>query len=149
MRAATAVLRIQTHYDGMILPGRAYADDAGLDLTAMAVEPLRPRVFSFDTGVSVQISPGFYCEVAPRSGIVKTDFIVANSVGIIDPGYRGRIRVVLRFLGEGGGLEQARALIGTRIAQLLVRRRQEVSIEQVEALEATPRGAGGFGSSGS
>jgi len=42
-----AVLKIQTHFPGMALPGRAHADDAGLDLTAMAVEPLRPRVFSF------------------------------------------------------------------------------------------------------
>ena len=143
-----ALLKVQTHYEGMALPGRAYADDAGLDLVAMAVEALRARVFSFDTGISVQIAEGFYCEVAPRSSIVKTDFVFANSIGIIDPGYRGRIRVVLRFLGEGGGAEQAQALVGTRIAQLLVRRREAVRVEQARALEASARGAGGFGSSG-
>ena len=142
------VLKIQTHYEGMALPGRAFPCDAGLDLTAMALERVRERVFSFDTGVSVQLSPGFYCEVAARSGIVKTDFMVANGVGIIDPDYRGRIRVVLRFFGEGDGAAEAEALIGTRVAQLLVRRREEVRVEHVPALEESPRGAGGFGSSG-
>ena len=95
-----AVLRILTHYPGMALPTRGHPSDAGLDLTAMAVENLRPRVYAFDTGISVQISEGFYCEVAARSSIVKTDFMLANGVGIIDPDYRGRIRVVLRYLGE-------------------------------------------------
>ena len=132
----------------MALPGRAHADDAGLDLTAMAVEPLRPRVFSFDTGISVQPSAGFYCEVVPRSSIVKTDFVLANSLGIIDPGYRGRVRVVLRYLGEGDGSAAAQALLGTRIAQLLVRRRETVQVEHVPSLGETPRGDGGFGSSG-
>ena len=143
-----AVLKIQTHFPGMALPGRAHADDAGLDLTAMAVEPLRPRVFSFDTGVSVEPPSGFYCEVAPRSSIVKTDFVLANSLGIIDPGYRGRVRVVLRYLGEGDGSAAAQALLGTRIAQLLVRRREAVRVEHVPSLGENPRGAGGFGSSG-
>jgi dUTP pyrophosphatase len=143
-----AVLKIQIHYEGMPLPARAHADDAGLDLTAMAVEALRPRVYSFDTGVSVEVSEGFYCEVVPRSSIVKTDFLLANSVGIIDSGYRGRIHVVMRFLGEGDGAEEARALIGTRIAQLLVRRREAVRVRRVERLEASARGARGFGSSG-
>jgi dUTP pyrophosphatase len=143
------VLRIQTHFPGMTLPARVHPDDAGLDLTAMAVEPLRPRVFSFDMGVSVQAPDGFYCEVAPRSSIVKTDFVMANSVGIIDPGYRGRVRVVMRYLGEGDGAAEAQALVGTRIAQLLVRRREALRVEPAEFLEQSARGTGGFGSSGS
>jgi dUTP pyrophosphatase len=143
------LLKIQTHFPGMALPSRAHAGDAGLDLTAMAVEMLRPAVFSFDTGVSVQPPAGFYCEVAPRSSIVKTDFVMANSLGIIDPGYRGRIRVVLRYLGAGDGEAAAQALVGTRIAQLLLRRRERVEVEPVASLDETPRGGGGFGSSGS
>jgi dUTP pyrophosphatase len=144
-------LRVQRHFPGMPLPAKAHASDAGFDLTAMAVEPLRPGVFAFDAGISVQAEPGFYCEVVPRSSIVKTDFVQANSVGVIDPDYRGRIRVVLRYVGTAadGGAAEARALVGSRIAQLLVRRVEPVHVEAAESLEDTPRGAGGFGSTGS
>jgi dUTP diphosphatase len=144
------ILRVQRHYPDMPLPARAHATDAGLDLTAMAVEPLRAGLFSVDTGVSVQPEAGYYCEVVPRSSIVKGDFLQANSVGVIDPDYRGRIQVVLRYVGAApdGGAEAARALLGSRIAQLLVRRVEPVVVEPAEALEETPRGAGGFGSTG-
>ncbi len=144
------ILRIQRHYPDMPLPARGHASDAGLDLTAMAVEPLRPGVFAFDTGISLQAEMGYYCEVVPRSSIVKSDFLQANSVGVIDPEYRGRIRVVLRYVGTApdGGAAQAQALLGSRIAQLLVRRVEPVQVEAVESLEDTPRGSGGFGSTG-
>lgn len=141
-------LKIQRHYPGMVLPSRAHASDAGLDLTAMAVEAVRPGVFRVDTGVSVQPPPGYYCEVVPRSSIFKTDFVQANSVGIIDADYRGRIYVMLRHLGAGDGTAQAQALVGSRVAQLLVRRLEVLEVEASDALEETPRGAGGFGSSG-
>lgn len=142
------VLRVQRHYEGMPLPAKSHPGDAGFDLTAMGLEPLRDGVYSFDTGVSVQVDEGYYCEVVPRSSIVKTDFVLANSVGVIDPDYRGRIRVVLRYLGQGGGEAEARALLHQRIAQLLIRRLEPVRIEAVEALEETARGQGGFGSTG-
>ncbi len=144
------ILKVRRYYEDMPLPERAHPGDAGLDLTAMAVEMLRPGVFSFDSGVSVELEAGYYCEVVPRSSIVKTEFLLANSVGVIDPGYRGRIRVVLRYLGRApdGGAAEARALLGTRMAQLLVRRLEPVQVEPVDALDATARGSGGFGSSG-
>jgi dUTP diphosphatase len=144
------ILKVQRHYPDMPLPARAHASDAGFDLIAMAVEPVRAGVFAFDTGISVHAEPGYYCEVVPRSSIVKTDFLQANSVGVIDPDYRGRIRVVLRYVGAAadGGAAEARALLGSRIAQLLVRRVERVVLEPAETLEDTPRGAGGFGSTG-
>ena len=142
------VLKIKTHYEGMALPDRGHPNDAGLDLTAMDVESLRPRVFSFDTGISVQVTPGYSCEVAARSSIVKTDFMIANGVGIIDPDYRGVIKVVVRYLGNGDGLGEARSLVGSRVAQLIVRRRENVRVEPAAQLEGTARGAGGFGSTG-
>ena len=143
-------LRIQRHFPDMPLPGRGHPGDAGLDLTAMAVEQQRPRVFAFDAGISVQPPVGYYCEVVPRSSMVKTDFMLANSVGVIDPDYRGRIRVVLRYLGTAGdgGQADAQSLLGTRIAQLLVRRLEPVRVEAAESLAETARGPGGFGSTG-
>lgn len=143
-------LKLQRHYADMPLPGRGHHSDAGLDLTAMDVEAVRPGVYAFDTGLSVAPEPGYYCEVVPRSSIVKSDFLQANSVGVIDPDYRGRIRVVLRYVGSApdGGAAEAQALLGDRIAQLLVRRVEPVEIEAAESLDDTPRGAGGFGSTG-
>ncbi len=144
----TITLRIQRHYPEMELPARAHASDAGFDLTAMDLSPVRPRVFSFDSGISVKVDTGFYCEVVPRSSIVKTDFMLANSVGVIDPDYRGRIRVVLRYMGEGDGLREAQDLLGRRIAQLLVRKVEPVAVEAAAVLDDTARGGGGFGSTG-
>jgi dUTP pyrophosphatase len=144
----TLTLKVQCHYPGMNLPSRAHPSDAGLDLTAMAVEPVRPGLFRVDTGISIQPPPGYYCEVVPRSSIFKTDFAQANSIGIIDPDYRGRILVMLRYVGAGDGLEQARALVGSRIAQLLVRRLENITVEACDTLDGTPRGESGFGSSG-
>ena len=149
-KAMPALLKVKRHFEDMPLPGRGHPGDAGLDLTAMAVEMPRPRVFSFDTGISVEPSPGAYCEVVPRSSMVKTDFMLANSVGVIDPDYRGRIRVVLRYLGEAadGGRAEAEAMIGSRIAQILLRRMEPVRVEAAENLSDTSRGPGGFGSTG-
>jgi dUTP pyrophosphatase len=144
----TAKLKIQRHYPGMALPSRAHASDAGLDLTAMAVEAARPGVYRVDTGISIQPPEGYYCEVVPRSSIFKTDFVQANSVGIIDPDYRGRILVLLRYLGAGDGAAQAQALVGSRIAQLILRRSEAVEVEACDTLDDTARGGGGFGSSG-
>jgi len=141
-------LKIQRHYRDMPLPSRGHPRDAGLDLTAMKVELVRPGVFSVDTGVSVQPPDGYYCEVVPRSSIVKSDFFQANSVGIIDPDYRGRILVMLRFLGTGDGVNAAQELVGKRVVQLIVRRLEPVQVESVDALTETTRGAGGFGSTG-
>ena len=144
----TAQLQVMRHYPDMELPRRAHDSDAGFDLMAMAVETLRPGVFAFDTGISLAISPGYYCEVVPRSSIIKTDFVMANSIGVIDPDYRGRIRVVLRWLGQGNGEEQAQALVGARLAQLLVRRREPCTLLAVDSLDDTTRSHGGFGSTG-
>ena len=112
-----STLRLQLHYLDMPVPQRAHPKDVGLDLTAMAVESHSERLFFIDTGVSVEPPEGFYVEVVARSSLSKTDFILANSVGIIDPDYRGRIRLALRYLGEGSGLEAVAELIGRRVAQ--------------------------------
>ena len=146
--ALPPLLKVKRHFEEMPLPGRGHPGDAGLDLTAMAVEMLRPRVFSFATGISVEPPPGTYCEVVPRSRMVKTDFMLANSVGVIEADYRGRIRVVLRYLGEAadGGRAEAEAMIGSRIAQMLVRRLEPVRVEAADTLADTGRGPGGFGS---
>ena len=142
-------LRVHYHLKDVPQLQRAYAGDAGLDLTAMRMEQWRPSLFAFDCGLSVQPPKGCYCEVVARSGLCKQDFILANGVGVIDSTYRGAILVVLRYLGHlDEAFAAAEALKGQRIAQLLVRRLEEVWVERVASLDETARGEGGFGSSG-
>ncbi len=143
-----AHLKIQCHLEGMSLPRRGHASDVGLDLSAYAYRQINESVFFFDTGISVRISQGFYTEVVPRSSIVKSDFMLANSVGVIDPDYRGRIFVPFRYLGGGDAKAAAEKLLNKRIAQLIVRRLEPCTIEFVASLDETDRGIGGFGSTG-
>ena len=146
--ASKALMKICCHYSDMPVPSRGHPTDAGIDLTATAYECKSEQVFFIDTGISVQLSQGYYLEVVPRSSIVKKDFIMANSVGIIDPDYRGRIFVPLRYLGEGSGEEACRRLLEQRIAQMIIRRLEPCDIEIVDELDQTVRGEGGFGSTG-
>ncbi|MBL4824860.1 MAG: dUTP pyrophosphatase [SAR324 cluster bacterium] len=132
----------------MSVPKRGHETDAGIDLTAMAVEQKKPDIFFFDTGISIHLSTGYYAEIVPRSSIIKTDFFLANSVGIIDPDYRGRIFVPFRYIGTDDGAQAAEELLRQRIAQMLIRKLEPCRIEVVDSLEDTVRGTGGFGSTG-
>ena len=131
----------------MPVPSRGHQTDAGIDLTAMAVQQKSHGVFLFDSGISIQISDGYYVEIVPRSSIIKTDFQMANSFGVIDPDYRGRIFIPFRFIGQVG-MKSAESLLKQRIAQMIVRKLEPCSIEVVDSLEDTARGIGGFGSTG-
>ena len=132
----------------MPIPKRGHATDAGIDLTAMAFEQKTSDVFFFDTGVSIQLSTSYYAEIVPRSSIYKTNFFLANSVGIIDPDYRGKIFIPFRYLGKADGNQAAQKLLHQRIGQLLVRKLESCHLEIVESLEDTERGINGFGSTG-
>ena len=104
--------------------------------------------YFINTGVSIQVSPGYYVEVVPRSSIVKSDFIMANSVGVIDPDYRGLIFLPLRYVGTKSGVTACERMLGQRVAQMLIRRLEPCQIEEVQELDVTERGEKGFGSTG-
>ena len=73
------LLKICLHYKNMPSPKRGYETDVGIDLTVMAVDQKSTNIFFFDTGISIQLSKGYYAEIVPRSSIIKTDFFLANS----------------------------------------------------------------------
>jgi len=132
----------------MPIPKRGHESDVGIDLTVMAVEQKKDDVFFFDTGISIQLSEGYYAELVPRSSIIKTDFFLANSIGIIDPEYRGRLFMPFRYIGNSSGIQAAKELLHQRIGQLIIRKLEKCKIEIVESLEETERGLNGFGSTG-
>ncbi len=129
------------------LPTRAYEGDAGLDLYAVEPAVLEPgERASVATGVAVEIPPGQAGLVLPRSGLAARHGIsVVNAPGLIDSGYRGEVRVLLLNTDRR---ERFEVSAGDRIAQLVLVRVEAADVVEVEALAASERAGGGFGSSG-
>jgi len=130
--------------DNAVLPAKQHASDAGFDLTIIKKIKQRGDVSFYTTGIKVQMPSGWYCHIYPRSSISKTGYMLANSVGIIDRGYSGEIIVALRRVDERADELQ----LPMRIAQLVPTPSVHMSIEEVESLDKTVRGDGGFGSTG-
>ncbi|MEZ5099439.1 MAG: dUTP diphosphatase [Thermoleophilia bacterium] len=129
------------------LPTRAYAGDAGLDLTTCERVELAPGERAVvPTGIAVAIPEGHAGFVQPRSGLAARHGIaLVNSPGLIDAGYRGELRVVLLNTDREATFV---AEPGDRIAQLVVLRLPAIELVVVDELPGSERGAGGFGSSG-
>jgi dUTP pyrophosphatase len=127
-------------------PLRGREGDAGYDLSCVESFVLRPGERRLvPTGVAIALPEGVAGLVMPRSGLAHRHGIACvNSPGLIDPNYRGELRVVLVNHGE----EMWRAHAGDRIAQLLLVRYWAPELRVVEELPESERGADGFGSSG-
>ena len=130
------------------LPSRAHDDDAGLDLYSAEGARIGPaQRVSVGTGLAVAIPEGLAGLVLPRSGMaLKHGIALVNSPGLIDPGYRGEIRVLLLNTDSSA---EFRVSPGERIAQLLLVPIAYASPLEADSLESSARGPGGFGSSGS
>jgi dUTP pyrophosphatase len=130
-----------------VLPTRAYDGDAGLDLYALEAVTLEPGSrAAVPTGIAVEIPLGYAGLVLPRSGLAAAHGIaLVNAPGLIDPGYRGEVRVLLLNTDRDAAYD---VRPGDRIAQLLLVRFEAPEVVEVEALADSERGGGGFGSSG-
>lgn len=130
------------------LPARATAQCAGMDLRAAVDSELRIEpgaTASVPTGLKIAVPPGFEAQIRPRSGLaLNSRILVPNSPGTIDADYRGEVAVILL----NGGNDTFVIRRGDRIAQMVVKPVPLVRLEEVESLEETERGAGGFGSTG-
>ena len=129
------------------LPRYAHEGDAGLDLISVEDVQLKPGDrAAVGTGIAVAIPSGHVGLVHPRSGRALNDGLtVANAPGTIDSGYRGEVKVILVNLDRDVPIHIKR---GDKIAQLVVQRVETATLEEVDELPATDRGAGGFGSTG-
>ncbi len=139
-------LPIQRVRPDAVVPARAYAGDAGLDLAATERIELGPGERAVvPTGLAVAIPEGYAGFVQPRSGLASRHGItIVNTPGLVDSGYRGELMVVLHNTDRA---EPFVVEAGMRIAQLVVLPIPEVELVEVEELPATERGARGFGSS--
>ncbi len=130
------------------LPQYATEQSAGLDLRAnldspVELKPLERKLIP--TGLYMALPKGYEAQVRPRSGLaIKKGITVLNSPGTIDADYRGEICVILINLSDQPFLIND----GERIAQMVIARHEQTEWEQVDVLDETERGAGGFGHSG-
>ena len=138
------------HNRDLPLPAYETEDSAGMDLRA-AVPEDRPVVLkpgaraAIPTGLSFALPKGFEGQVRPRSGLaLKSGISQANTPGTIDADYRGEVHVILINLGE----EDFTVRRGDRIGQLIVAPVVQASWVEVDRLDETVRGTGGFGSTG-
>jgi len=134
--------------DDMPLPLYQSDDAAGLDLPARVDAPVRiapGKRALIGTGWSFAIPPGFEGQVRPRSGLaLRHGVTVLNAPGTVDADYRGEVKVVLANFGE----EDFVVHRGDRIAQLVIAPLTRASLRVVISLSPTPRGDGGYGSTG-
>lgn len=130
------------------LPAFETAHSAGMDLRAdlentVLLDPLERKLIP--TGLHIELPEGFEAQIRPRSGLAfKHGISIVNSPGTIDADYRGEIKVLLINLSN----ESFEINSGDRIAQMIVARHEKVNWEEVEILNETSRGAGGYGHTG-
>lgn len=139
-------LPVQKLRDDAVVPARAYAGDAGLDLAACERVELAPGERAVvGTGLAIAIPAGHAGFVQPRSGLAAAHGItIVNTPGLVDSGYRGELKVILL---NTDARESFVVEPGMRIAQLVVLPIPGVAPVEVDALPASERGEKGFGSS--
>lgn len=140
------VLRVQLLPHAASLPAYQSAGAAGFDIAATETHVLLPgERAALPTGMIVAVPPGLELQIRPRSGLaLRHGVTVANAPGTVDADYRGEIVVLLINLGAAAFTVER----GMRIAQGVLAPVLRAEIRAVDALDATPRGAGGFGSTG-
>lgn len=141
-------VRLQRLHDGAQLPAYQTAHAAGMDLHACLEEPLtlKPgQIALVPCGFAIAVPEGFEAQVRPRSGLATKHGIgMPNAPGTIDADYRGEVKVPLINLGQAPFVVEH----GARIAQMVIAPVARATVREVAELEATARGAGGFGSTG-
>ncbi|MBO6037736.1 MAG: dUTP diphosphatase [Acetobacter sp.] len=146
--ASTLQVKVQKlpHAEGLPLPSYATAGAAGMDLLAAEAVTLPPQGRTLiPTGLCVALPPGYEMQIRPRSGLaLKHGLILPNAPGTIDEDYRGEIKIILMNMGQEIFFIER----GMRIAQAIIAPVSRITWFECINLDATDRGSGGFGSTG-
>jgi len=137
------ILKFKKLTDAAVLPAHAKSGDAGMDITA-TYRGQTGNIFTYFTGLAVEIPNGYVGLLFPRSSIYRVDLSLVNCVGVIDSGYRGEIMFKFKI----GDKVPKYYVAGNRVGQLVVIPYQEMLTEWADELSDTERGSGGFGSTG-
>ena len=138
------VVKVKKIRENAIVPTYAMSGDAAVDLHAAHTERDEYGNYVYFTGLCVEIPPGFVGLLFPRSSISRTCMSLANSVGVVDSGYRGEIMLKYRHLGDANQVYKTK----DRIGQLMIIPYPMIDFIEVDKLSITERDKGGFGSTG-
>ena len=145
IKQITTKLKIKKLHSLARLPEQQTFGSVGYDVYSIEDAILhRGHVTVVRTGLSVEPPPWYHVELYIRSSLAKEGIILTNGVGIIDKDYRGEVKLLLSKITSGRKVLPK----GTRVGQLIVRKSHFPEIEEVEILNDTERGEGGFGSTG-
>jgi dUTP pyrophosphatase len=132
--------------ENAVIPFYANPTDAGMDLTATSIQIVEEKDYgyiSYGTGLAFEIPVGYVGLIFPRSSISKTGLVLANSVGVIDSGYRGEVSCRFKWVR---GTEFYK--VGDRIAQIIIIPHPHTTFIEEGELSDSQRGEGGYGSTG-
>lgn len=145
-------VKVKKLVPGAVVPRKAHASDAGFDLVAVSKSYDEYGNLVYGTGLAFEIPEGYVGLVFPRSSISKKICSLANSVGVIDSGYRGEVTFKFKPLGTYTNVAMndsfMRYDVGDRIGQMIVMPLPEVEFEVADELGSSERGEGGYGSTG-
>ena len=136
-------VKIRKVHPDAVIPFRAHATDAGMDVTAISMEMTEDYV-EYDTGLQFQLPEGYAMLIFPRSSNSKKDLLLCNSVGILDAGYTGNLK--LRFKLTTEGYTEKIYNPGDKVGQIMIVPYPEINFIETEVFNETERGDGGFGS---
>jgi dUTP pyrophosphatase len=125
-----------------VIPRYAKYGDAGMDLSAVWKKQ-ELDLITYGTGLAVEIPEGYVGLLFPRSSVYKTKMFLTNCVGVIDSGYRGEIMMKFEMMDSNHMYK-----VGDRIGQIIILPYPQINFEEVDSLDKTDRGHGGFGSTG-
>jgi len=147
IKDTSIVIPISKLHENAVIPSYAHLTDAGADLVSVEEVTLAAGQRKLiPTGIAIAIPFGFVGLVHPRSGLaVKNGIALVNAPGTIDSGYRGEIKVCLINLDPSVAVTLPS---GSRIAQLVIQRVEFANFVEVDELDDSDRGSGGFGSTG-
>lgn len=142
------IMRIDPDSEDIQLPSYATDGSSGMDIYAaikeeLVIPPNQTRLIP--TGIKIELPQGYEAQIRPRSGLaINHNVAILNSPGTIDSDYRGEIKVIVRNFGETEFIIRR----GDRIAQMVITSYIRVTWEEVNEIEQTMRGSGGFGHTG-
>ncbi|MGD9275563.1 MAG: dUTP diphosphatase [Candidatus Pacearchaeota archaeon] len=134
-------IKIKKVHKNAVIPRYMTPWAAAMDVTAVEKE-IKEYCIQYNTGWCFEIPVGYGIFVFPRSSVTNTGLIMANCVGVLDPDYRGELKVRFKKFQE------REYEVGERVAQIIAMRYRKMSFKQVKELSETERGSGGFGSTG-
>ena len=142
-------IKVKKTQTGGILPVKILNEDAGWDLTAATVDfDFKEGIIEYGTGIAIEVPVGYIGIVAPRSGITNKALMLKNSIGIIDPGYTGEIKIRMQKTKDNIQSPDEFYAKGDRVAQFFIIKNENIEFEEVTTfLTTTQRGEKGFGSS--